>query len=90
MFLDAVHFTLFGNTFGNTTQLATLSGRAKVFHHDCLQREGIVAKTCYNSLGESHGAVAHLGERFNGIEEVGGSSPPSSTNLLSRYEFLSL
>ena len=27
----------------------------------------------------SHGAVAHLGERFNGIEEVGGSSPPSST-----------
>ena len=25
------------------------------------------------------GAVAHLGERFNGIEEVGGSSPPSST-----------
>ena len=29
------------------------------------------------------GAVAHLGERFNGIEEVGGSSPPSSTNLTS-------
>ena len=27
------------------------------------------------------GAVAHLGERFNGIEEVGGSSPPSSTTL---------
>ena len=27
------------------------------------------------------GAVAHLGERFNGIEEVGGSSPPSSTNV---------
>ena len=25
------------------------------------------------------GAVAHLGERFNGIEEAGGSSPPSST-----------
>ncbi len=27
-----------------------------------------------------HGAVAQLGERFNGIEEVGGSNPPSSTN----------
>ena len=27
------------------------------------------------------GAVAQLGERFNGIEEVGGSSPPSSTKL---------
>ena len=26
-----------------------------------------------------NGAVAQLGERFNGIEEVGGSSPPSST-----------
>ena len=25
------------------------------------------------------GAVAHLGERFNGIEEVRGSSPRSST-----------
>ena len=25
------------------------------------------------------GAVAQPGERFNGIEEVGGSSPPSST-----------
>ena len=28
------------------------------------------------------GAVAHLGERFNGIEEAGGSSPPSSTTEL--------
>ena len=26
------------------------------------------------------GAVAHLGERFNGIEEAEGSSPSSSTN----------
>ena len=25
------------------------------------------------------GAVAHLGERFNGIEEVEGSNPSSST-----------
>ena len=77
----------FGNTFGNTTQLATLSGGAKVSHHDCLQGEGIVAKTCYNLSAKSRGAVAQLGERFNGIEEVGGSSPPSSTKFLFRYEF---
>ena len=30
----------------------------------------------------SCGAVAHLGERFNGIEEAQGSSPCSSTNFL--------
>ena len=34
----------------------------------------------------NRGAVAHLGERFNGIEEVGGSSPPSSTSLWLRLE----
>jgi hypothetical protein len=26
------------------------------------------------------GVIAQLGERFNGIEEVGGSIPPGSTN----------
>ena len=31
------------------------------------------------SAGIKCGAVAHLGERFNGIEEVRGSSPRSST-----------
>ena len=35
----------------------------------------------------SHGAVAHLGERFNGIEEVGGSSPPSSTSITHSLPF---
>ena len=29
------------------------------------------------------GAVAQLGERFNGIEEVEGSNPSSSTNKLT-------
>ena len=29
-----------------------------------------------------NGAVAHLGERFNGIEEVEGSNPSSSTTIL--------
>ena len=80
--LKARYEALVGNTFGNTTQLATLSGSAKVSHHDCLQGEGVVAKTCYNLSAKSRGAVAQLGERFNGIEEVGGSSPPSSTNFL--------
>ena len=71
--LRARYEALVGNTFGNTTQLATLSGRAKVSHHDYLKGEGVVCKTCYNLLDKPHGAVAHLGERFNGIEEVGGS-----------------
>ncbi len=36
-----------------------------------------MGKLCY--IGVPRGAVAQPGERFNGIEEVGGSSPPSST-----------
>ena len=83
--LKARYEALVGNTFGNTTQLATLSGGAKVSHHDCLQGERIVAKICYNLFAKSSGAVAHLGERFNGIEEVEGSSPSSSTSFLYRY-----
>ena len=35
--------------------------------------------TMYNDSPRQCGAVAHLGERFNGIEEVRGSSPRSST-----------
>ena len=66
--LKARYEALVGNTFGNTTQLATLSGSAKVSHHDCLKGDGIVAETCYNLLPKPSGAVAHLGEGFNGIE----------------------
>ena len=36
-------------------------------------------KNLYNNRSPLCGAVAHLGERFNGIEEVRGSSPRSST-----------
>ena len=36
-------------------------------------------KNLYNAHSPSCGAVAHLGERFNGIEEVGSSILPSST-----------
>ena len=31
------------------------------------------------------GAVAQMGERLNGIQEAGGSIPPSSTNLKDEY-----
>ena len=36
------------------------------------------------------GAVAQLGERFNGIEEVEGSSPSSSTKLYRIKNFWGL
>ena len=36
-------------------------------------------KNLYNTHSPYRGAVAQLGERFNGIEEVRGSSPRSST-----------
>ena len=36
-------------------------------------------KNLYNGHSPLCGAVAHLGERFNGIEEVGSSILPSST-----------
>ena len=36
-------------------------------------------KNLYNGDSPLFGAVAHLGERFNGIEEVGSSILPSST-----------
>ncbi len=34
--------------------------------------------------GAGHGAVAQLGERLNGIQEVGGSTPLSSTRAFPR------
>ena len=33
------------------------------------------------SLPHFFGAIAQLGERLNGIQEVGGSIPPSSTKI---------
>ncbi|GEM_PF-1082228 len=32
-----------------------------------------------------HGAIAQLGERYNGIVEAGGSIPPSSTRTVKEY-----
>ncbi len=45
-----------------------------------------MGKLCYIEV--PRGAVAQPGERFNGIEEVGGSSPPSSTNVYGRQNRL--
>ena len=39
-------------------------------------------KTVYNTHSPYRGAVAQLGERFNGIEEVRSSSLLSSTTVL--------
>jgi hypothetical protein len=36
-----------------------------------------------------NGAIAQLGERFNGIEEVVGSIPSGSTNLINKFSILS-
>jgi hypothetical protein len=32
------------------------------------------------------GVIAQLGERFNGIEEVGGSIPPGSTRKINKLK----
>ena len=34
----------------------------------------------FNHFNDHLGAIAQLGERLNGIQEAGGSIPPSSTN----------
>ena len=36
------------------------------------------------------GAIAQLGERLHGMQEVGGSIPPGSTILLLQYGYLAL
>ena len=39
----------------------------------------LVHKTCGVPNAARDGAIAQLGERLNGIQEVGGSTPPGST-----------
>ncbi len=48
-------------------------------------------RPCYRILpaGSKSGAIAQLGERFNGIEEVVGSIPSGSTKNTSRNKHLS-
>ena len=47
------------------------------------KRLDICIKICENISCEVNGGVAHLGERYNGIVEVVGSSPIVSTTLMS-------
>jgi hypothetical protein len=49
--------------------LATLETTLVVFPNRLRSRPG------------ANGAIAQLGERLNGIQEVGGSTPPGSTSL---------
>jgi len=49
-----------------------------------LPQEGPCNKrVCVLGYEESQGVIAQLGERYNGIVEVGGSIPPGSTNFSS-------
>ena len=40
---------------------------------------GEKASSCFDTDHAFQGAIAQLGERLNGIQEVGGSIPPGST-----------
>ena len=42
----------------------------------------LIGLRIYSNIYHS-GAVAQLGERLNGIQEVGGSNPPSSTKAIN-------
>ena len=42
------------------------------------------ANTQINAALSNHGAVAQLGERYNGIVEVVGSIPSGSTSLFNK------
>src|SRR5437867_9982048 len=50
--------------------------------------DGFVLDAAHESMVNTrsflHGAVAQLGERLNGIQEVDGSIPFGSTNLINR------
>ena len=46
---------------------------------EMIPNQGIVLKSGY-------GAIAQLGERLHGMQEVGGSIPPGSTSLRSLRE----
>ena len=40
----------------------------------------------YNNIRRQRGGIAQLGERLNGIQEVAGSIPTTSTTLKSSFE----
>ena len=41
----------------------------------------LTAPACVRKVRGSVGAIAQLGERLHGMQEVGGSIPPSSTKI---------
>jgi hypothetical protein len=45
-----------------------------------------VSRASPKPRGSSKGAIAQLGERLHGMQEVGGSIPPGSTSLRSLRE----
>jgi hypothetical protein len=77
--IRARYDALSANTFANTSQ----NRESLAFPIPSMNSAGNTAYTGTKNLYNDHsplcGAVAHLGERFNGIEEVGSSILPSST-----------
>ena len=70
-------------SIGTPAQLPSLPRKRESYAPHCRGDNLFVApigKLCYIEV--PRGAVAQPGERFNGIEEVGGSSPPSSTTFV--------
>ena len=49
---------------------------------ECGQKVSRLYSTSLERLKYSIGAIAQLGERLRGTQEVGGSIPPSSTNYI--------
>src|SRR3954471_17975018 len=59
--------------------IEALGGRAKVHLRLAPARNNQQLAISYAADFEFNGAIAQLGERLTGSQEVGGSSPPSST-----------
>ena len=50
------------------------------------QRLTLIQANGYHARLPHRGAIAQLGERLHGMQEVGGSIPPGSTTLLERFK----
>ena len=79
--IRARYEALSANTFANTSQNRESLAFPTPSMNSADKTGDTVTNSVYNTHSSSCGAVAHLGERFNGIEEVGSSSLPSSTTI---------
>ena len=79
MVIKARYDELVANTFANTNDIGNTHGANYLTNSNEAIFTNTGIKNMYNSHSSQCGAVAHLGERFNGIEEVGSSNLPSST-----------